>query len=533
MANGFVVSGDIYNNFYRAIHSYIFFQKIVKMKNLFELTIKEAGEKLASGEITSVELTEAVFERIEKVDSQVGSYITLCKEHALEMAEASDKRRKDGKTLSEIDGIPIAVKDLFLTKDIRTTAASKILDDFIPINESTVTKKLWDAGAVLIGKTNLDQFAMGSSTETSAYNTSKEFDSTTRNPWDFDRVPGGSSGGSAAAVAADECIAAIGTDTGGSIRQPASLCGITGLKPTYGRVSRYGVMAMASSLDQVGPMGKSVEDISILLKYISGHDKYDSTSSEREVPDYAKLNKDIKGLKVGVPEEFFGDGLDSHVEKIVRAGIDKLKELGAEIVPISMPMVKYALAVYYILMPAEVSSNLARYDGIRYGLSTIKKQDTRDNNQTLEEVYSESRAEGFGAEAKRRIMLGSYVLSAGYYDAYYKKAQKVRTLVKEEFDEVFKSVDIIATPVAPTPAFKFGEKTLDPLTMYLEDVMTVPINPAGIPALSVPAGFIEHDGKKLPVGMQLIGPMWGEQAILNTGYAFQEATDHHLARPNI
>jgi len=513
--------------------------------NLYLLTIKEASEKLKLGEITSVELTESIFERIEEVEPLVGAYITLCKEKALEMAKASDERRAKGNILSEIDGIPIAVKDLFLTKDVRTTAASNILNDFVPFFESTSTQKLWDAGAVLIGKTNLDQFAMGSSTETSAYNTAKEYNSTTRNPWDLDRVPGGSSGGSAAAVAADLCLGAVGTDTGGSIRQPASLCSITGLKPTYGRVSRYGVMAMASSLDQVGPMTKTVEDAAILLNIISGHDKYDSTSSKEEVPDYVKsLSGDIKGLKVGVPKEFFGDGLNKDVEKIIQDGIKKLEELGAKIIPVSLPSVKYALAVYYVLMPAEVSSNLARYDGVRYGHSTLKseiknpKSETNSkseilNSKTLEQVYSLSRAEGFGAEAKRRIMLGSYVLSAGYYDAYYKKALKVRTLVKKDFERVFNEVDIIATPVAPSPAFKFGEKTTDPLAMYLEDVMTVPINPAGIPAISIPAGFVNVEGKDLPVGMQLIGPMWGEQAIFNAGYAFQEATGFHKMKPNL
>lgn len=501
---------------------------------LYSLTIKKASEMLEAGEINSVELTEAIFERIEKVEPKVGAYITLCKEKAMEMAKASDGRRKAGKVLSKLDGIPIAVKDLFLTKGVKTTAGSKILNDFVPINESTVTKRLWDAGAVLIGKTNLDQLAMGSTTETSAYNTSKEFDSTTRNPWDTDRVPGGSSGGSAAAVSADLCIAAVGTDTGGSIRQPASHCGITGLKPTYGRVSRYATIAMASSLDQAGPMTKTVEDAAILLETISGYDKFDSTSSEKEVPDYFKaLSKDIKGKKIGIPAEFFGEGLDLEVDKIVKAGIDKLKELGAEIIPFSMPMVKYALAVYYILMPAEVSSNLARYDGIRYGHSIIKGQGSRGESQGLEQVYMRSRAEGFGAEAKRRIMLGSYVLSAGYYDAYYKKALKVRTLVKKEFEKAFEKVDLIVTPVSPSVAFKFGEKISDPLSMYLSDIMTVPINPAGIPAISVPAGFIERDGKKLPVGMQIIGPMWGEQEILNAGYAFQEATEHHLAKPDI
>lgn len=504
------------------------------MMNLYSLTIKKASEKLKKGEITSVALTEAIFERIEKVEPKVGAYITLCKEKALEMAKVSDARRADGKILSEIDGIPIAVKDLFLTKDVRTTAASKILDDFVPFFESTSTQKLWDAGAVLIGKTNLDQFAMGSSTETSAYNTSKEYNSTTRNPWDPDRVPGGSSGGSAAAVAADMCLAAVGTDTGGSIRQPASLCSITGLKPTYGRVSRYGVIAMASSLDQVGPMTKSVEDAAILLKIISGHDKYDSTSSLKEVPDYSKsLSGDINGLKIGVPEEFFGEGLDKEVEKVVRGAISKLEELGAKIVPVSLPSVKYALAVYYILMPAEVSSNLARYDGIRFGLSALKDKYQISDVKNLEDVYCKSRAAGFGSEAKRRIMLGSYVLSAGYYDAYYKKAQKVRTLVKRDFDKVFKEVDIIATPVTPSPAWKFGEKSDNPLSMYLEDVMTVPINPAGVPAMSIPAGFVKVEGKDLPVGMQLIGPMWGEETLLNVGYAFQEATEFHKMKPQI
>ncbi|PIS07395.1 Asp-tRNA(Asn)/Glu-tRNA(Gln) amidotransferase GatCAB subunit A [Candidatus Berkelbacteria bacterium CG10_big_fil_rev_8_21_14_0_10_43_13] len=498
---------------------------------LYELTIKSASEKLASGEISSVELTESILERIKAVDSKVGAYITVCEKEALGMARASDERRKSGKILSEIDGIPIAVKDLYLTKGIRTTAASKILDDFIPPYESTVTAHLWAAGAVLIGKTNLDQFAMGSSTETSAYNTATEYDSTTRNPWDLERIPGGSSGGSAAAVAADLCIAAVGTDTGGSIRQPASLCSITGLKPTYGRVSRYGIMAMASSLDQAGPMTKTVEDAAILLKYMSGHDKHDSTSSKREVPEYSSGlgTRDLQ-LKVGVPKEFFGAGLDPEVDKIIREAIDKYREMGAEIVDVSLPLIKYALAVYYILMPVEVSSNLARYDGIRYGYSVLKHQTPRNNNQTLDEVYSISRAEGFGAEAKRRIMLGSYVSSAGYADAYYKKALKVRTLIKNEFDRIFEKVDLLIAPVAPSPAFKFGEKTADPLSMYLSDVLTVPINPAGLPAMSLPAGFTKEN---LPVGLQLIGPMWGEQTILNTGHAFQQVTNHHLQKPKI
>lgn len=486
---------------------------------LYELTIAEAGVKLTSGEISSVDLTKAIFERIEEVESKVGAYITLCRDKALEMAEASDKRRKEGKVLSEIDGIPIAVKDLFLTKGVKTTAGSKILEDFIPINESTVTNKLWEAGAVLIGKTNLDEFAMGSSTESSAYGA-------THNPWDLSRVPGGSSGGSAAAVAADECIAAIGTDTGGSVRQPASFCNITGLKPTYGQVSRYATVAMASSLDQAGPMTKTAEDSAMLLNIIAGHDKYDATSSEKKAERY-KLSGDIKGLKIGIPKEFFGSGLDKEVEKVVRESISTLQKLGASAVEVSVPSVDYALAVYYILMPAEVSSNLARYDGIRYGHSKLK--DKAGEAKNLEELYSLSRAEGFGDEAKRRIMLGSYVLSAGYYDAYYKKAQKVRTLIGKDFESVFKGVDLLVTPVYPTAAFKLGEKLSDPLAMYLSDILTVPVNLAGLPAMSIPAGFAGN----LPVGMQLIGPAWSEEKILNTAYAYQQETDWHKRKPTI
>lgn len=504
------------------------------MVNLYSLTIKEASNLLAKGEITSVELTEAIFARIKEVEPKVGAYITLCEEKALEMAKASDDRRKEGKVSSEIDGIPFAVKDLFLTKGIKTTGASNILNDFIPAYESTVTTKLWEAGAVLVGKTNLDQFAMGSSTETSAYDTSKEFNSTTRNPWDLERIPGGSSGGSAAAVAADLCIAAVGTDTGGSIRQPASHCSITGLKPTYGRVSRYGTIAMASSLDQAGPMTKTVEDAAIVLKVISGHDKFDSTSSKSEVLDYSgELNADMTGIKIGIPKEFFSEGLDDDVKETILKSIEEFKKLGATTVEVSLPMVHFALAIYYILMPAEVSSNLARFDGIRYGLSTLKAEGEKPKAESLEQVYMKSRALGFGAEAKRRIMLGSYVLSAGYYDAYYKKAQKVRTLLKKEFEEIFKTVDLLVAPVSPMPAFKFGEKSDDPLAMYLSDVLTVPANPAGIPAMSIPAGFVERDGKSLPVGLQIIGPAWSEQAILNAGFAYQQATDWHKAKPNL
>ena len=491
---------------------------------LYKLTLKEASEKLAKGEISSVELTESVIKRINEVESKVQAFITTTFDLAKKQAKLSDQRRKEGKTLSPIDGIPLAIKDLFCTKGIRTTAASKILDDFVPFFESTATKKLLDAGAVFIGKTNLDQFAMGSSTENSAYQK-------TKNPWDLEKVPGGSSGGSAAAVAADMCIAAIGTDTGGSIRQPASLCSIVGLKPTYGRVSRFGVIAMASSLDCVGPMTKTVEDSAILLKILAGKDYNDSTTLNNPVADYQKsLDKNIKGLKIGIPKEFFGAGMDPEVDKIVREGIGKLKNLGTEIIEISLPSVKYALAVYYILMPAEVASNLARYDGIRYGHSALKSQITNHKSQMLEEVYFESRTEGFGDEAKRRIILGNYVLSAGYYDAYYKKAQQVRTLVKEEFEKSFKSVDLMITPVSPTPAFKFGEKADDPMQMYLSDIHTVPINPAGVPALSIPAGFTKSG---LPVGMQIIGPQLGEEKIFQVASVFEQNTDFHTRRPKI
>jgi len=505
--------------------------KLSNHMNLYSLTIKSAGEKLKKGEATSVEITESIFSRIEKAEPDLGAFITLTKEQAMKMAEESDKRRGEGKSLGELDGIPIAVKDLFSTKGIKTTAGSEILSDFTPIYESTSTEKLWKAGAVLIGKTNMDQFAMGSSNETSAFLTSKKFNSTTRNPWDLDRVPGGSSGGSAVAVAGDMCFGALGTDTGGSIRQPASFCGITGLKPTYGRISRYGVIAMASSLDQVGPMTKTAEDSAILLKYLAGHDKLDSTSSEKEVPDYSKnLSQDLRGLKIGIPEEFFKEGLDPEVKESILSAISILKDQGAKIVDLKMPLLKHALAIYYILMPAEVSSNLARFDGIRYGKSVIKNKDFRG---TIEDVYKQTRENGFGSEAKRRIMLGSYVLSAGYYDAYYKKAQKVRSMVRQEFDDAFKKVDIIASAVTPTPAFLFGEKTKDPLSMYLSDIMTVPANVAGIPAISVPAGFVEKNNKKLPVGLQFMGPDWSEQTLLNAGHAFQENTSWHREKPPI
>jgi aspartyl-tRNA(Asn)/glutamyl-tRNA(Gln) amidotransferase subunit A len=491
---------------------------------LHKLTLTEASEKLKSGGISSVELTQAVLDRIEAVEPKVEAFLTITKDIALKQAKESDERRAMGKALSEIDGVPIAIKDLFCTKGVRTTAASKILDDFVPTFESTATQKLWDAGAVLVGKANCDQFAMGSSTETSAYKK-------TRNPWDLKRVPGGSSGGSAAAVAADMCIAALGTDTGGSIRQPASLCSIVGLKPTYGRVSRYGVIAMASSLDCIGPMTKTVEDAAILLNILAGKDVSDGTTLPVAVPDYQKaLKKDIKGLQIGIPKEFFGEGMDPEVDKIVREGIKKLKSLGAEIIEVSLPTVKYALAVYYVIMPAEVASNLARFDGVRYGYSVAKSEIRNPKSETLEDLYIDSRTEGFGDEAKRRIMLGNYVLSSGYYDAYYKKAQQVRTLVKQDFERAFKKVDILATPVSPTAAFEFGEKSDNPLEMYLSDIHTVPINPAGVPAISVPAGFTS---KNLPVGLQLIAPQLGEEKLLNVAYQFEKILGVTDKKPNL
>jgi len=494
------------------------------MSELYSLTIKEASEKLAKGEITSVELTKSVLDRIEKVEPRVGAYISLCKEEALEAAKVSDERRKCGKTLGELDGIPVGVKDIILTKDIRTTAASKILEDFIPPYNATVYEKLEKAGCVLIGKTNLDEFAMGSSTENSALQH-------TENPRAFGHVPGGSSGGSAAAVAADECLFALGTDTGCSIRTPASFCGVTGLKVSYGLVSRYGVISYASSFDTIGPITKTVEDTAIVLKCIAGNDPKDSTTtkiSNKDLPDYTKLLRtDLKGFKIGIPKEFFAEATNPEVAKIIKENsISILKKLGAEIIPVSLPMTKYAIATYYILVKSEASSNLARYDGIHYGKSPIKEGKAK----SLLEIYESARSEGFGAEPKRSIMLGTYTLSAGYFDAYYKKAAKVRSLMKKEYEEIFKKVDLLIAPVSPFPAFKFGEKIDNPLEMYLADINAAPINIAGIPAISVPAG---ETSERLPVGLQIIGPMFGEDKILQAGYAFQSVTDHHKVKPNL
>lgn len=489
---------------------------------MHQLTLKQAIDKLKSGEITSLDLTAAIFERIEKVEPKVKSYITITKDSALSEAKESDTRRAKGKTLSDLDGIPVALKDVFLTKGVKTTAASKILHDFIPPHDATVVSKLKDAGCILLGKVNTDEFTMGSSTETSHFGP-------THNPWDLDRVPGGSSGGSAAAVSADECLFSLGTDTGGSIRQPASFCSTVGLKVTYGLVSRNGVVSYASSFDTIGPITKTVEDAAIVLNHIAGNDPLDSTTVFEKLPDYTSfLSKDLKGVKIGIPKEFFGQGLDPEVEKILEDAKEKLISLGAVIEETSLPMTKYAIATYYIIAKSEASSNLSRYDGIRYGLSQLKTKS--ENVKSLEEVYFDARTEGFGDEAKRSIMMGTYTLSSGYYDAYYLKAAKVRTKIKEEYEKVLKKYDVLLTPVSPFPAFKIGEKMDDPLSMYLADADTVPINPAGVPAMSVPAGFTSAG---LPVGMQLIGPIQGEGKIFKVASAFENATEYHNKKPKI
>ena len=480
---------------------------------LNQLTVSEASQKLESGAVSAVDLTEAVLERIESVDGQVGAYLKLAPEDALDQAREADSRRAAGED-GALLGIPLAIKDVLCTKDLRTTCGSRILETFVPPFDATVVGRLKEAGAVVLGKTNTDEFAMGSSTENSAFGP-------TRNPWDTDRVPGGSSGGSAAAVAADECIAALGTDTGGSVRQPASLCGVVGLKPTYGRVSRYGLIAYASSLDQAGVLTKSVADAAILLGTIAGHDPRDSTSLKAPVPDYAAaLTGEIDGMRVGVPQEYFVDGMDPQVEEAVRKAIDQLAELGAEIHEIELPHTEYALPVYYLVAPAEASANLARYDGVRYGI--------REEVDGLLEMYTATRGRGFGPEVKRRIMLGTYALSAGYYDAYYLKAQKVRTLIKADFDAAFGQVDVIAAPTSPTTAFRIGERTDDPLQMYLSDVFTLSMNLAGNCGLSLPCGF---DEAGLPIGLQLMGPTLGEPTVFRVAHAYEQATDWHTRRP--
>ena len=484
--------------------------------SLAQLTLHEASDKLRKREITSLELTEAVYQRIADTDDKVHAYLILAREAALEQANRADEKLKQATDPAPLLGIPIALKDNFLTKGLRTTCASKILGDFIPPYDATTVDRVRSAGAVIIGKTNLDEFAMGSSVENSAF-------FATCNPWNLERIPGGSSGGSAAAVAADECIAALGTDTGGSIRQPAACCGIVGLKPTYGRVSRYGIIAFASSMDQVGPMTKDVRDAALLLEAIAGQDPADSTSINSSVPRYsAALNGDIKGLRLGIPKEYFVSGMQIEVGEAVRSAIRELEKHGAVIEEISLPHTEYAVAVYYIVATAEASSNLARYDGMRFG--------RRANGKDLIETYMISRDEGFGAEVKRRIMLGTYALSAGYYDAYYLKAQRVRTLISKDFDAAFGRCDVIVTPTAPTTAFRLGEKTQDPLQMYLSDIYTISINLAGLPAISLPCGF---DGEGMPIGLQIIGKHFDEATILRVADTYERATEWHKTKPRI
>jgi len=476
--------------------------------------IRDLHNKLLNGETTAVKLTEEYFSRIEKKDPEIGAYLTLMKDSAMQKARAADEKIKKGENINMLEGIPCAIKDNICVAGERATAASKILDNYIAPYDATVVKKIKEAGAVILGKTNMDEFAMGASTENSAYQK-------TKNPLDLKRVPGGSSGGSAAAVAGDMAVWALGSDTGGSIRQPASFCGVVGLKPTYGRVSRYGLIAMASSFDQIGPITKSVEDAAVVLSAIAGEDRMDSTSArsgDKNYKDY--LSGDIKGIKIGVPKEYVED-LDAGILEKFNAAIEKFKKLGAEISEISLPHTQYALATYYIIMPSEVSSNLARFDGIKYGIRINNELNTNYNPNGLPrdllETYLDTRQYGFGEEVKKRIMLGTYALSAGYYDAYYKKAQKVRALIKNDFKEAFKKVDLIFTPTAPEVAFKFGEKTNDQLKMYLSDIYTVTANLAGVPAISFPIGEI----KKLPVGGQLMGKWFDEENVLRSAHAYE------------
>jgi aspartyl-tRNA(Asn)/glutamyl-tRNA(Gln) amidotransferase subunit A len=474
--------------------------------DLNTLTVQEARAEVEERKTTATELAEACYAKIQKEDPAIGAFLTLSKERALEAADRMDRMAAEGKPLPALGGVPVGIKDVMVTRGVRTTAGSKILGNYIPPYDCTAVARMEAAGAVVLGKTNCDEFAMGSSTENSAFHP-------VRNPHDTSRVPGGSSGGSAAAVAAGMAVATLGSDTGGSIRQPASFCGVVGLMPTYGRVSRYGLIAFASSLDHIGPLTKTVKDAAIVLGVIAGRDPMDSTSAEVPVPDYvAELDKPVRGLKIGVSKEYFGEGLDEEVGAAVEAAIEKMASLGCEVVPISLPHTEYAIPTYYIVATAEASSNLARYDGVRYGYRA-------KNARTLSEMYRRSRDEGFGAEVKRRIMLGTYALSAGYYDAYYLKAQKVRTLLTRDFDDAFKKVDAIVTPTSPTAAFRLGEKVNDPLAMYLADIYTVTADLAGVPGISVPCG---HTREKLPIGLQILGRHFDEATILRLAHAYEQ-----------
>lgn len=478
-------------------------------------SVSELHELLVRKDVSSTELTKAYIERIQTVDPTLQAYLTVLEDQALGQAAEVDRKIAQGAVLSALEGIPMALKDNMCTEGVRTSCASKMLENFIPPYNATVTDRLQGAGTILLGKVNMDEFAMGSSTENS-------FFAKTRNPWDLERVPGGSSGGAAVAVAADEAAFALGSDTGGSIRQPAAFCGVVGMKPTYGAVSRFGLIAFASSLDQIGPLTKTVRDNALVLNAIAGYDPMDSTSVAYEKPDYTKfLVNDIKGLKLGVPREYLGEGIDQDVARGIRAGIQTLIDLGAEVSECSLPHTEYAIPAYYLIATAEASSNLARYDGVRYGY--------RAEVEDVLGMFKKTRAEGFGQEVKRRIMLGTYALSSGYYDDYYLKAQKVRTLIKQDFDKAFERFDVLLSPTAPTPAFKFGEKSANPLAMYLSDITTVPINLAGIPAISIPAGFVNG----MPIGMQLMGKAFDEGTLYRVAYTFEQNTNYHTLKPNL
>jgi aspartyl-tRNA(Asn)/glutamyl-tRNA(Gln) amidotransferase subunit A len=481
---------------------------------LHELTLHELQDGLARRAFSAVELIRAIYTRIEMVEPAVHAFVALTRERAEAAAVRADEALKAGGAVPPLTGIPVGIKDNLCTTGVETTCASKILKGFVPPYNATVVERLDRSGMVMIGKTNMDEFAMGSSTENSSV-------AVTANPWDTTRIPGGSSGGSAAAVAAGCAAAALGSDTGGSIRQPAALCGLVGFKPTYGRVSRYGLIAFASSLDQIGPLTKDVTDCAILLQAIAGHDPRDSTSASIDVPDYrAALREPVAGLQLGVPKEYFVEGMDPEVERAVREAIRVYEKMGFTVREISLPNTRYAVATYYLVATAEASSNLARYDGVKYGFRT-------EGAKTLAEMYARSRAEGFGPEVKRRIMLGTYALSAGYYNAYYQKAQQVRTLLRRDFDRAFADVDVIVTPTTPTPAFRIGEKADDPLQMYLSDIFTISVNLAGIPALSMPCGLTQAG---LPVGLQLLGKPFDEATLLRAAYAYEQATEWHKKR---
>lgn len=484
--------------------------------DLYELSVQQAHELLQSREISSEELTRAYLARIQRLDPQIKSYVTVCEELALTQARHADRQIQAGEAVTSLTGIPYSAKDSISTRGVNTTCSSKILENYKPFYDSTAIQKLNATGSVLLGKNNMDEFGMGSSTENSGF-------FTTRNPWNFDHVPGGSSGGSAAAVAAGLAPFSLGEDTGGSVRMPASFCGVTGLKTTYGRVSRYGLIPLASSFDTIGPMAQSVYDLALVLETIAGHDPRDSTSRREPVQNYTEkltTSEDLHGLRIGIPKEYFVEGLDADVDRSLRTAIHELENLGAEMVEVSLPHTQYAIPVYYLILFAEASSNLAKYDGIRFGLS-------ERNGKDLTDVYLKTREEGFGAETKRRIMLGTFALSAGYYDAYYLKAQKVRTLIRQDFQKAFETCDALVTPVAPTTAFRIGEKITNPLDMYLSDVFVVAVNLAGIPALSVPCGI----SNGLPIGMQIMGPHLSEETLLHIGHLYQSRTNWHTKHP--